>query len=584
MRVSPAARKDELMNIQNPSMASITLNALELSSIVQAHGRDHLVLMRMVFNDDFGNIDKRNGAFEQDRRALGPDGETWNCLSFDSAMNAFPAEYYHRVTGLDKVTLTLRFAADKWRVRLMRRQGNLPPQVVQQQEGSGPAIIDMDTPLNEKSDRFYLELSYIGALKVDILAWTTPAPAPLKPLGIAITTYNKPTYLIKNLEILKQTGCFKAGMLDILVVNNGSSLEGLPEGIQVTPMNNVGGTGGFLEGHRHFSQKGYGHFVIMDDDIAIAADVADRFYALSCLSQGCHIGSLAEILNIPERIVKEQGADVSEGDVFGLHLHHHNMNLQGYDRHRIYGFREVDFSGWWSLLVDLKGPAPRMPRKQFIKRDDIMFGYESRLQGTPTVVFPNLIVAHGEEGAPTYYYYDIRNDLILRARNHPPLSISLKQLTGVAGRLMLCFHLDRQRMFNAALADFMAGPAALEKSDMGKTLGKIRGMAQKPVPLPKEAPVLGGGSRPSLGQLMLGWVRPGAWRHQEEPPVVKDNLMQHAMGRSSYYEKIPYSDTGYLRHRSLGSIFQFLRSIGLICRLAITRNGLIRAYKKEADQ
>ncbi len=83
-RTSLVGRKVELMNIQNPSMASITLNASEPSSTVNLHGQDHLFLMRMVFDDRFGNPDKRNGAFEQDRRMAEAKGAVWNCLNFDS--------------------------------------------------------------------------------------------------------------------------------------------------------------------------------------------------------------------------------------------------------------------------------------------------------------------------------------------------------------------------------------------------------------------------------------------------------------------------------------------------------------------
>lgn len=558
----------------------------EPSLTVQVNDHPHLILMRIISDDRFASPNKRNGALQVSRTPDSAQGERWHCLNFDSPMNAFPGEYYYRVAKLESVTLTLRFTAPKWRARLMRRQGNWPPEVVAQEIGTGAATISMDAPLRGKPDRFYLELSYSGSFSPDLMAWTSPQPATLPPLGISITTYNKQAYLLPNLDALTQSAAFKAGLLDILVVNNGDDLGQIPEGIDVKTLNNVGGTGGFLEGHRHFREKGYKYFVIMDDDISIAPDFADRLYALSCLSKDYHIGSLAEILNISDRIIKEQGADVSEDNVFGLRLHNQNMDLQGYDRHRIYGFWEADFSGWWSLMVALDGPPPRMPRNQFIKRDDVMFGYESRRQGTSTVVFPNLIVAHGEEGAPTYYYYDIRNDLILRARNHPPLSMSLKQLVRIAGWLMLTLRIDRQRMFNAALADFMKGPKALDSTDIGTTLRRIKAMAQKTVPLPKAAKTqsLGGGGIPSYTQLALQWVRPSAWRQSSSPPIINDNVIRHCMGRYNYYERVPFSDTGYLRKRSLRSIFQFLRSLGLIVRLGVTRNALMKAYKKGADQ
>ncbi|MEN9062982.1 hypothetical protein [Ponticoccus litoralis] len=230
--------------------------------------------------------------------------------------------------------------------------------------------------------------------------------------------------------------------------------------------------------------------------------------------------------------MKEQGANVSASHTFGIDLINPFTDLQGWDRHRVYGFYEADFSGWWSLMVDLDGPAPAMPEKQFIKRDDIMFGYESRRQDVVTVVPPNLVVAHGEEGAPAYYYYDIRNDLILRARNADRLSLSLKQLVRIAGYLMLSLQADRQKMFNAALADFLAGPAALQASDIGQTLKRVRAMASRTAAHPAAAQgadgqgsCAGGGSRgsePETGPAPLGGG--------DRPPPRAAARLDHALG------------------------------------------------------
>lgn len=247
-------------------------------------------------------------------------------------------------------------------------------------------------------------------------------------------------------------------------------------------------------------------------------------------------------------------------------------------------------------MVDLDGPPPAMPEKQFIKRDDIMFGYESRRQGMATIVPPNLVVAHGEEGAPAYYYYDIRNDLILRARNADHLSLSLKQLVRIAGYLMLSLKLDRQKMFNAALTDFLAGPAALQASEIGQTLKRVRAMASKPQPIlpqPKaltarerveKAEVqgqtrLGGGDRPPLRALLRDWITPSAWSTPDPLPIVESNPLLHARGQGAYLDVIPFTDTAYLRKRQAAAPFQFLHALWLIARLYCGRKRLLKAYK-----
>ena len=568
---------------------------------------DHLILMRCVDDDRFGNPDKLNGAYV-DRTAphFVTSGYT-RTRSYDTVLNALPVEHYFRICGLKTVTGLARFSASKWRLRVLSRTANMAPLLIHEEAGTGVADIAIPVKLSRRPYRLYFEVSWEGDLSVDLMAWTAPKPETLQPLGVSITTYNKAAYLLPNLETLAQSAAYEAGMLDLLVVNNGDPLPEDPAVAEVKPLPNVGGTGGFLAGHAHFKEKGYRHFVIMDDDIAILPDFIDRLFALSCFAQNVHVGTMAEILNVPERIVKEQGANVSASHTFGIDMINPFTDLQGWDRHQVYGYYEADFSGWWSLMVDLNGPVPTMPEKQFIKRDDIMFGYESRAQDVPTIVPPNLVVAHGEEGAPAYYYYDIRNDLILRARNDD-LSLSIKQLLRIAGYLMLSLQVDRQKMFNAALSDFMAGPDHLQKSDIGKTLKHVRGMASKPQPIPKAPsekdrlaakasaqnghsdlaadekapetrPRLGGGERPRVRALLRDWIKPSAWESPDPLPIVENNPLLHARGQGAYLDVIPFTDTAYLRKREISAPFRFLHAAFLIAKMYVIRGRLLRAYK-----
>lgn len=592
----PTARTPHSYFVKASQMISPESAAPPLT--VDIDGTDHLILMRCIDDDRFGNLDKINGAYAD---WVAPDfvaSGYKQTRNYDSTLNAVPVEHYFRLTGLAEVMALARFSAPQWCLRVLSRTANRAPVLLHEEEGTGAADISLSVPLSKKPYRLYFELSWTGALDVDLLAWTTPKPEALQPLGVSITTYNKAAYLLPNLETLAQSAAYGAGVLDILVVNNGDALPQEPAMAEVKPLPNVGGTGGFLAGHAHFKAKGYRHFVIMDDDIAILPDFIDRLYALSCFVEGQHVGTIAEILNVPERIMKEQGANVSGPHTFGIDLINPFTDLQGWNRHQVYGYYEADFSGWWSLLVDLDGPPPAMPEKQFIKRDDIMFGYESRLGGMPTVVPPNLVVAHGEEGAPAYYYYDIRNDLILRARNSGPLGLSVVQMVRIAGYLMLSLQTDRQRMFNAAVMDFMAGPGRLAKSDIGKTLRRVRGLAAKPQEIPAapsdvalkaasgaERAALDaqrrqkGGERPRVRSVLADWIKPGAWRVPDPLSIVEDNPLLHARGQGAYLDVIPFTSTAYLRKRQISGPLQFLRALLLLVVLYCMRGRLIRAYK-----
>ncbi|MEL7090176.1 MAG: hypothetical protein AAFN94_00440 [Pseudomonadota bacterium] len=565
---------------------------------VPVQGADHLILARCIDDDRFGNPDKINGAFTDWQAPDFIAADYQHTRSFDTVANALPVEHYFRLTGLKKVTALARFAAPEWRVRVLSRTANKAPVLIHQETGTGTADVAVPVILGKRPYRVFFEISWTGGLEVDLMAWTTPAPQDMRPMGVSITTYNKAAYLLPNLDTLAQSAAFAAGLLDILVVNNGDPLPEDPTMAEVKALPNVGGTGGFLAGHAHFKAKGYRHFVIMDDDIAILPDFIDRLFALSCFVRNLHVGTMAEILNVPDRVIKEQGANVAPQHTFGIDLINPLTDLQGWDRHRVYGYYEADFSGWWSLLVDLDGPAPEMPEKQFIKRDDIMFGYESRRGDVPTIVPPNLIVAHGEEGAPAYYYYDIRNDLILRARSADSLSLSVVQLVRIAGYLMLSLQADRQRMFNAALRDFLGGPGRLDRSDIGTTLKRVRAMAAKPQPIPPEPSETAlkaakgaarqdlaravrktGGDRPAVRTLLADWVRSAAWAAPDPLPIVADNPLLHARGQGAYLDVIPFTDTAYLRQRTFAGPLLFGRALLLIAALYCIRGRLIRAYQ-----
>lgn len=319
----------------------------------------------------------------------------------------------------------------------------------------------------------------------------------------------------------------------------------------------------------------------MDDDIVLPADMVNRFYALSCLVKGRHIGSLAEIENTPERLIKEQGANVSRHHTFGIEMIHPLMNIHGWTRDQVYHFREVDYSGWWALMVDLEtAPQGGVPPYYFIKRDDITFGFESRRGGTPTVVFPNLIVAHGEEGAASYVYYDIRNDLIMRARNNDLLSISIKGIAQEMAARFFTYRLEEQRMFNLALADFMKGPRWLGARPVGKTLRKVRGRAGKRIPLPRGNPVIRSEHHVPARRMLSAWLRPSAWRAPDPLPLVPADHRACVTEIGGYIQMLKFSEQGIEYRRRFANVAAFARGLSLLARLILTRKRVIARYRE----
>jgi hypothetical protein len=551
----------------------------------------HLTLMNFIPDDSYGRQGKANVAVWRDHafatdihqtEARREDG--WVRLVFDSAVNSLPEAYYREAAGIATVALAVDLQASEWRVMVLRRFDNRAPQLVEMCEGQGAVDLSIPVRLGRQSaGRLCVELQYRGQLELKWLAWTAPAPKQLPKLGVSITTFNKQAFLLPNLEILRASAPFRAGLLDVLVVNNGSAIDGLPSDLAVITLDNVGGTGGFKAGYTHFVAKGYAKFVIMDDDIAIQDDFIERIFALSCLVGALHVGALAEVLNTPERFIKEQGGFVSIRNTFGLDLPNALLDLSGNGRHRLYAYRPVHFSGWWSLLVHIDQPQPDLPDWLFIKRDDILFGYQSYLRNVPTCVFPNLHVAHSEEGAPAYFYYDIRNDLVMRARSQH-LGISIKQLFRIVGAQFLALRLDRQRMFNLALADFLKGPQAMACIPVGRKLMQVRKLADKPVPVPTHAPEITEASTVRYRKGLLSWLSPAAYRSSGAVSLIRRDPARHAAGRAAYYEPLMFTDRVYLRRRSPAAILSVVRGLWLVGRLALTRGRICRAYRSEVSK
>lgn len=547
-------------------------------------GQSWLLLMQMTADDRVGAEDKTNGAMMIDRNFQLDGGEPRERASFDSVFNAFPTDFYATAAGLEDATFLARLEAPEWHVQVFDRVGLQVPRILAEAKGHGCGEIALPFGLTAGNGaRVTVTITYRGVLHSDLMAFATPAPADPQPLGLSITTYNKPDYVRRNLDVIADSNAARAGLIDLLVVNNGDPIDGMADDIAELRPGNLGGTGGFRAAAGHFRDRDRAHFVIMDDDIILPPDMVDRFYALSCLVTGRHVGSLAEIENTPDRLVKEQGADVAPHAIFGLDLVNPMLDLQGWHRDALYRFRDVDYSGWWALMVDLSvDPQAIVPPYFFIKRDDITFGLESRATGTPTTVFPNLVIAHSEEGAASYMYYDVRNDLVMRARNADRLGMSIQ---GIARQILMKFvtyRLDEQRMLNRGLSDFMAGPDRLASRPVGDVLREIRGIAGTRVPLPeKSVPVHAAGPQViRTWRKLAAWLRPSAWQVPDPLPVMAPGQTDIVARSGGYIAATPFSSTGVVYRRRLACVGAFAKGVFLLGRLIVTRGRVVDRYRK----
>lgn len=546
-------------------------------------GIRHIHLMKFVENDNYGVPDKKNRAFSHDYSTVSSNTSLSKLIriNFDGPTNSFPEEHYLTICGLKRVNFHITLTAKNWTVLVLRRIGNNPPVLVASQNGGGMESVNLPAYLIGKAHRLSVEIVATPDVEIFTASWTAPAPKKMPKLGISITTYNKQKFLRANIEKIMDSEPGRNGLIELLIVNNGDDIGSVPDGVHILTLPNVGGAGGFLEGFRHFKEAGHSKFVIMDDDIVIGDDFINRLYAIACLSKnGHHIGSIAELLNTDQRIIKEQGGDIIPEHVFGLHLRNHLLDIAGHDMHNLFAYVPTTFSGWWTLIVDLS-VSPSIEASLFIKRDDIAFGLDSSCQGVKTIVFPNLLIAHSEEGSPAYYYYDIRNDLVMRARHRNGLSISTKQLLNLAMHNFLSLRLDRQRMFNMALKDFIAGPRAMRKKSVGKTLSKVRKLAAKPITMQVSKTLeKREGNYVKTKTAIISFFRPKSYRNCNDIPLIDAYPISNCCGIGKYYEPIPFTDKMYVRERRFYSIFVMMFSVFLALKFKILEKIVINSYNK----
>lgn len=543
--------------------------------VTDAGGARHLTLMNLVFRDDYGLAHKTSVAAAP---CPADSPEAPLALEFDSHSNAFPEDFYHRI-GVTRAAFRARLRAAFCRVRVLRRDPAGGETLVAEAMVRGEQSVDLPFDLRAGGSRCLVRIDASADLTLSAAAWTTPAPADHRPIGVSITTYNKEAALRANLQGITDSAPARDGLLEVLVVNNGRPLDPLPETVTLVECDNIGGTGGFITAYNHFQERQFGHFLIMDDDILIAPDFIERVFAISCLARGVHIGTIAEVQNSPDRLIKEQGARVSRSEFLGLDLHNRDLLLDGPGLPRLYPVHSAEYCGWWGLLVDLSAPQQLPPRYFFIKRDDITFGVDSAAQGCETLVFPNLHVTHSEIGALTYFYYDVRNELILRASHAPDMVLDPWQLRLVANWCLVTLQTDLQRMLNLALRDFLRGAAYLQALDPGERLAQLRRIATAPVARPEGAPALAAGPGAEPGRA-IHFLLPGSYRHDPDPPVIEGDPVALIGRRSAYFAAVAGSDTVYPRRRRLSALVHYARALLLLRSLRRRYPALQKDYAR----
>lgn len=415
-------------------------------------------------------------------------------------------------------------------------------------------------------------------------------------IAVGICTYRREPFVQKTLDTFQTTflqnkSSFLFGKLKIYVSDNGNTLDHTAvsdENITCVPNKNAGGAGGFtrcmLEALKEQEERGFTHFLFMDDDIILEPEALYRTYMLLALArepyQDAAVGGALLRLDLPT-IQHANGENWNSG--------HLNSPKRGYDFTRKTDLlrNEVilpeEYQGWWYCCIPFgEECAENLPLPVFIHFDDIE--YSLRFAGK-WMHLNGVGIWHDafdHRRASSMEYYDMRNLLITNAIHNK--QYGWKQARKKIFRHMV-FQLLKYRYRDTELTirsveDFCKGVCFLETQEPIALHQEIMEMGypfadqteqlkeRKPdweMERPDRVTVYKEEKRGLKHILSLnGWLLPGKRGTEVLPMGVHPNCL-YRVKRVLYYD--PESGKGFESKRTYREIFRLLRDMYRINRL-----------------
>jgi galactofuranosylgalactofuranosylrhamnosyl-N-acetylglucosaminyl-diphospho-decaprenol beta-1,5/1,6-galactofuranosyltransferase len=284
------------------------------------------------------------------------------------------------------------------------------------------------------------------------------------PSSIAICTYNKPSFVERNLAILSQN--LDSSLINkIIVVNQGSEIVKLPNhpSFEIIEQENLGGSGGFSRGLSEFLKIDSQGILLMDDDIIFIPEIIYRIFRFASLGNN-EFAISTQMLNLfkPDEVWSDQ--EIVDLTILWSALHGRRLFSANSDPEFIIDGNMV---GWWC------GYFPRsyieqigLPLPLFIHWDDIE--YSLRMQNFENFSVKTVFgfgVWHEPFDSKAQWgwisYFDIRNALIGSAVHKAKFLDAYKKITRVLIVTIMSHRYQANSAVVAGIRDFFNGPACL---------------------------------------------------------------------------------------------------------------------------
>ncbi|WP_077612297.1 glycosyltransferase family 2 protein [Clostridium sp. Marseille-P2415] len=242
-------------------------------------------------------------------------------------------------------------------------------------------------------------------------------------IAMIVCTYKREEFIKRNIDqirkrILQNGEALLRKHLDIIVVDNGQTLNDGFEDILLIKNRNTGGTGGFtrgiIEALHQKEEKAYTHILLMDDDVDIEPEAFERMYSMLCLLKDNYRKSFigGAMLRRDEPCVQEEAGAAWDGIL--------HPQGKGYDLKKAENILKndeiypVDYNAWWYCCMPLSEIGlNNLPLPFFIHCDDMEYG----LRNARNWILLNGICVWHEIAAVRKNiirdYYDVRNFMVL---------------------------------------------------------------------------------------------------------------------------------------------------------------------------
>jgi galactofuranosylgalactofuranosylrhamnosyl-N-acetylglucosaminyl-diphospho-decaprenol beta-1,5/1,6-galactofuranosyltransferase len=416
-------------------------------------------------------------------------------LSFATYFNAFPASYWKRWTRVEEVALrlTIRGAG---RVDLYRSKSNgdvvhLEGKQLDTGAGGPDGTVDLEfreslAPFEDGGWVWFDVVTERQSMTISDAAWIVDKPLPVRPLAVAITTFNRPADCVAALAALAEDQAVLDVLAKVFVVDQGSvkvrdhrrfadAAGRLGERLVVIDQDNLGGSGGFTRGMLEaLRTPGVEHVMLMDDDVRLEPDSILRAHAFaSATSSPVIVG--AQMLNLQVRSQLHAMGEIVDlkasfwrpapGSVAGHDFAELTLRQQRLLHARIHS----TYNAWWMCLFPREViERTGLPLPLFIKWDDAEYGLRAGECGFPTVTLPGCAIWHmpwtdKDDTTDWTAYFHLRNRLITMAL-HSPYDVRpsiVHEGFRTTFKHLMAMEYSTVALRHKSIEDFLDGPAGL---------------------------------------------------------------------------------------------------------------------------